>query len=162
MRECFGNLIVVTLIVPIALSGAQSFAGTPHPFEGTWVLNLQRSKDANPGRLPQSEILHIQEREGGLTLTADQVYPQEKPLHVEYSVKYDGKDYPVKGSPTADTVALKRINSNTIETTRRRNGKVLFTFSTVISKDGKTRTSTFEGRNVEGKPVSWIAVFDKQ
>jgi hypothetical protein len=155
MRACLRNVIVVTLAVPIALCGA-------HPFAGTWILNLEKSKDANPGRLPQSETLYIEEREGGLKLTADQMYHGERPLHVEYDVQYDGKYYPVKGSPTADTVALRRINTNTIETTRKRDGKVLFTFRTVISQDGKTRTSTFRGTNAKGEPVSWVAVFDKQ
>ena len=155
MRACLRNVILVALLVPVAFCEA-------HPFAGTWRLNLVKSKDASPARLPLSETLYIEERDGSMKLTADQVYPQEKPLHVEYDVRYDGKDYPVKGSPTGDTVALRRINANTLETRRKRDGKLLFTFVTVISQDGKTRTSTFAGKNAKGERISWVAVFDKQ
>jgi hypothetical protein len=36
------------------------------------------------------------------------------------------------------------------------------TVTTKVSKDGKTRTSTFTGKNTEGKDVHNVVVFDKQ
>ena len=38
----------------------------------------------------------------------------------EYTAQYDGKDYPITGSQTADTVALKRIDARTIERTDKK------------------------------------------
>jgi hypothetical protein len=92
----------------------------------------------------------------------EQVNAQGKPVHVEYSAKYDGEDYPETGSPAGDTIALKRINANTLETTAKKDGKVVATSRVVISKDGKTRTNTFKGKSKEGEPISWTVAFDGQ
>ncbi len=42
--------------------------------------------------------------------TIDIVDAQGNKIHSEASVKFDGKDYPLKGSPIADAVSVKRIN----------------------------------------------------
>ena len=46
------------------------------------------------------------------------------------------------GNPTFDTISLKRIDTHTVEFTRKRAGKVVRTGTNVVSKDGKTRTQT--------------------
>jgi hypothetical protein len=133
------------------------------PFAGTWKINLNKSKEASDHpRLPKSEIIKVEEQENGLNVANDYVSSKGESVHFEYSVKYDGKDYPVKGSPVIDTVVMKRINPNTIDGTEKKDGMVAFTFRSVISKDGKTRTSYLKGVDANGKPVSWTAVFDKQ
>ncbi len=155
MREHLRNLIFAIFVVPIALWGADRQAGT-------WKLNLEKSKYTSDVPAPKSLTLNIQEQEGGLKLTVDGEDAQGKPIHVEWNAKYDGKDYPLTGSPTSDTIALKRINASTIETTSKKDGKVVTTVRSVVSKDGKTRTSTWKGKNAKGEPISWIVVYDKQ
>ena len=46
--------------------------------------------------------------------------------------------------------------------TLKKGGKVVMTVISVVSKDGKTRTSTFKGTDAAGKPVNNVAVYDKQ
>ncbi len=39
---------------------------------------------------------------------------------------------------------------------------MLITITTVVSKDGKTRTSTWKGKDAQGRNVNNVVVFDKQ
>jgi hypothetical protein len=57
---------------------------------------------------------------------------------------------------------LRVVDANTVETTQKKNGDVVMTFTTKVATDGKTRTSTYHGKNAEGKDVNNVVVFDKQ
>jgi hypothetical protein len=45
---------------------------------------------------------------------------------------------------------------------QKRDGKVVMTVTTKVSKDGNTWTSTWCGKNAEGKDVHNVVVFDKK
>ena len=78
--------------------------------------------------------------------------------------KYDGKDYPRSGiaEADADTVALKRIDANTVEEIQKKAGKVVLKGRQVVSKDGKMVTTTLTGTNTNGQRVRRALVYDKQ
>jgi hypothetical protein len=63
-----------------------------------------------------------------------------RPTGESYAAKFDGKDYPVKGSYGYDQVSLKRVNENSFEETDKLNGKVIEVDTWTVSKDGKTLT----------------------
>src|SRR5215471_8894102 len=106
------KVILALLVVPIALWAADRQAGT-------WKLNLEKSKYTADHPAPKNVTLKIQEQEGGLKVNVEGEDAQGNPIHVEYSAKYDGKDYPEIGSPMADTVALRRVDADTIESTSK-------------------------------------------
>lgn len=62
------------------------------------------------------------------------------PIGDSYTAKFDGKEYPVKGDPGITSVALKKIDANTIEETDRLNGQVIFISRMTVSPDGQTMT----------------------
>jgi hypothetical protein len=155
MHKRLRKVIFAMLLIPMALWGIDRQAGT-------WKMNLEKSKDASDIPAPKGETVVVEEQEGGLKVVSNGLNAEGKPTHFEYSVKYDGKDYPVTGSPAVDTVAARKIDANTIETIRKKNGIVVTTNTSVISKDGKTRTNTFKGKNAKGELRTWIHVFDKQ
>ena len=128
---------------------------------GTWKMNPEKSK-YSPGPAPKDLTVVVESDENNYKLDATGTDGEGKPTHVQYSAKFDGKDYPASGIPNADTVSLKRIDASTIETQQKKNGKVVMTVTTKVSKDGKTRTSTWHGKNAEGKDVHNVVVFDKQ
>ena len=78
--------------------------------------------------------------------------------------KFDGKDDPVTGSMPggADMIAIKRVNTHTMDATQRKDGKVLSTAKVEISKDGETATVTANNKDVSGQPIGYVSVFDKQ
>jgi hypothetical protein len=46
--------------------------------------------------------------------------------------------------------------------TRKKEGQVITTIRSVVSADGKTRTSTWSGKDSKGNPETWTVVLDKQ
>ena len=74
----------------------------------------------------------------------------------------EGKDFPVKGNPDYDMTALKRVDSHTIEFTRKKGGKVVQTMRSTVAKDGKSRTVTVTGVNAQGQKLNSNAVYTKQ
>src|SRR5262249_12586637 len=155
MRTCLRNTILILLVTSVGLWAADRQVGT-------WKLNLEKSKYTADHPAPKSVTLNIQEQEGGLKVNVDGEDAQGNPIHISFTAKYDGKDYPMTGSATTDTIALKRIDANTIETTSKKHGEVVTTVRSVVSRDGKTRTSTWKGKNAKGEPETWVAVYDKQ
>jgi hypothetical protein len=128
---------------------------------GTWKLNLARSK-LGPGPAPRSltstiEAVGDQTRMTGVRINADGAR-----LEARFTVRMDGKDYPLSGSANADTVSLKRVDFRTIERTDKRAGKVVETSTTVFSADGKTSTTTGKGRCSRGEEFEYVAVNEKQ
>jgi hypothetical protein len=157
MRTLSFTVAVATFAMSIALSAQTKV----DPAVGTWKLNVAKSK-YSPGPAPKSQTLKFEAWDGGLKLTTDGVDGEGKPTHSEYAAKFDGKDYPFKGNPNADAIALKRIDDYTIEATWKKGGKATITSRTVISKDGKTRTSTQTGKDAQGRDVNNTVVFEKQ
>lgn len=150
---------VVVLGVAMVLASAVVLAQSD-PHVGTWVLSLEKSKYA-PGTAPKSQISVFAVAGDGLKVRtrADTTTGTN---NTEYTATFDGKDHPVKGNPDWDTTSLKRIDSHTIEFTRKKAGKVVQTARSTVAKDGKTRTVTVTGVNAQGQKVNTSALYIKQ
>ncbi len=152
--------IFTTLLLLGALALAVTAAAADQ-HSGTWKMNPAKSK-YSPGPAPKSTTVKVEADEKGVEIDAKIVNADGSPTHVEYDAKFDGKDYPVTGLPNADTVSVKRIDADTIEATMKKGGQVTMIVTTKVSKDGKTRTSTFKGKDAEGHEVHNVVVSDKQ
>lgn len=158
----------VLLLAVVALLTARVSAGDLRA--GTWKLNIEKSK-YSPGPPPTGpNTQKIEAVENGIKMVADGVNAKGQKTHNEYTVRYDGKDYPqhpmLDGKPdpnAADTtLSTKKIDDYTYESTTKRKGVVLVTIKEVISKDGKTRTATITGKNAQGQEVNNVVVYEKQ
>ncbi len=154
----FAIFTTVLLLAALALA-VTAAAADQH--SGTWKMNPAKSK-YSPGPAPKSTTVKVEADEKGVEIDAKIVNADGSPAHVEYDAKFDGKDYPVTGLPYADTVSVKRIDANTIEATMKKGGQVTMIVTTKVSEDGKTRTSTFKGKDAEGHVVHNVVVSDKQ
>jgi hypothetical protein len=151
----FTAMAVLTVAFTVAAQSAD-------PGFGTWKLNLAKSK-YSPGPPPKTAIRKVEPWEGGLKETADGVNGQGQATHTEISAKFDGKDYAVKGAPTANTTrAYKRTDGHNFEFVTKVDGKVMTTIRVVHSKDGKTVTGTQTGKDAQGQTVNNTTVWDKQ
>lgn len=156
MRIGRKSLLAILLLASAALWGADSN-------EGTWKLNPAKSKYTTDHPAPKSLTVTFKEQPDGLVLDAVGVDAKGGPIKIHWAAKFDGKDYPsTGGADGADTVSLKRLDGDTIETTNKKNGQVITTVRSVVSKDGKMRTSTWSGKDSKGTPETWTVVFDKQ
>jgi hypothetical protein len=146
--------LVVTLAA--AASGVQAQADAT---VGTWKLNLAKTK-YNAGQAPKSTTLVIEAAGQGVKLTSNTVLADGSARKISYTATYDGKDAAVTGTPDYDTISLTKT-ANGSEGSRKKAGKVLQTFTRVVSADGKTMTVTSTGTNAAGK-VDNVQVYDKQ
>src|SRR5215475_3421363 len=144
----------------VVISPLSSFAQTD-PIIGTWKLNLAKSK-FNPGPPPKSQTLTYEAVGQGVKVTVKITDAEGKPIDIQSTFNYDGKDYPVTGDPNVDAIALKRIDQHTVEFARKKAGKVVVTGTSVVSKDGKTMTLTAKGTNAKGEKTSSTGVYEKQ
>jgi hypothetical protein len=97
-----------------------------------------------------------------IKVAIDEVGADGKAAHNEWTGKFDGKDYPVTGDPTADTRAYKKVDDHTLTYTNKKGGKVVLAGRVVVAADGKSRTVTFNGKDAAGKKITSTAVYDKQ
>jgi hypothetical protein len=140
------------------LAGAACLAADPQM--GTWKLNEAKSK-ITPGTLKNTHVVYSSML-GQVKIKSDGIDGSGKPVHVEWSGKFDGKDYPVIGDPNSDGRSYTKVNERTLTTTNKKNGKVTVTGQIVVSLDGKTRTLTLTGTTPKGKKFKNVAVYDKQ
>jgi hypothetical protein len=148
-------LVVVSLLVTVPLV-AQS-----DPAAGTWKLNTAKSR-YSPGPVPESNVITIVAVDNGLKVSAQGIGPDGKPTSTNYTVTFDGTDKPVAGSPDYDSTSGKRINGNTTEQTRKKEGKMVQTQRREVSADGKTMTITTRGKDIDGRTINNVAVYEKQ
>jgi hypothetical protein len=130
---------------------------------GSWKLNVAKSTyDSGPP--PRNATRTIETRSNGTRQRTEGVDAAGNPVAYEYSADYDGKDYPLTGSGTpndADSIALRRIDNVTVEATLKKDGAVVQTTRSVLSKDGKVLTYTSKG-NAHGQPTSSVTVWERQ
>src|SRR3984893_6775455 len=147
-----------TLLVALALSVTPA-AADQH--SGTWKMDPAKSK-YSPGPAAKSLTLKVESDEIGVKIDSEGVDGERNPSHVQYDAKFDGKDYPTTGLPYGDTVSVKRIDANTIQATIKKGDQAVMTVTSKVSADGKTRTSTFKGKDAQGHDVHNVVVYDKQ
>ena len=131
------------------------------PAIGTWKLNVAKSK-YSPGPVPKSATITFEPSGDGIKRTGESVSADGQTTSFSYTAQFDGKDYPVIGNPNADTIAIKRINAYTTQSTLKKGGKVTTTARRVVSKNGKALTLTITGTTPDGKPMKNVAVYEKQ
>ncbi len=127
---------------------------------GTWKLNETKSKLA--AGVGKNSTVVYEAAGDDVKVTVDGTDRDGKPLHNEWTGKFDGKDYPVTGDPESDARSYKTVDDRTLELTVKKGGKVTVTGRIVVSADGKTRTVTTSGTDPQGKTFKSIAVYDKQ
>lgn len=148
--------IFIAVAVPVGLP-----AQTSDPASGTWELNLAKSK-YSPGPPPKSQTRTYDISGQRVKYTAKGIDAQGKPTLVQYSATYDGKDYPITGSPDSDAISFKRVDASTIQFTQKKAGKVVITGTRVVSKDGKVLTVTSTWTNAAGQTTNNVQVFEKR
>jgi hypothetical protein len=127
---------------------------------GIWKLNEAKSK-ISPGTAKNLTVVYAAAGDS-VKITVDGVDADGKPAHNEWTGKFDGKDYALKGDPAADMRSYKRVDDHTLSLTNKKGGKATLTGSIVVSADGKSRTLTINGTDAKGKKFTSTAVYDKQ
>lgn len=135
-----------------------------NPFEGTWKLNLTKSK-FEPGPAPKSLTRTVAVQGDEIKYTFEGIAADGKPISYGFTVKYDGKDNPVSGSGMpggADSISIRLVGTNKAEAIQKRGGKEVGKSEAEVSKDGKITTVKTNGTTMDGKTLHSVSVYDKQ
>ena len=162
MRSILRNAIVGLALTILATGTTGVLAqGKNLPEVGTWKLNVEKSR-YSPGPAPKSLTVKIEAAGKGIKFASEGVAADGKPIATAYTTDFDGKDHPLKGSPVADMVSVRRIDAQTAERSDKKAGKVMLTQTREVAKDGKTFTVNITGTNDKGEPVNNRLFFEKQ
>jgi|SRR3954470_23250467 len=156
MRSILVRTILGLAILSVGMFGADNTIGT-------WKRDMAKSKltplPANPIK---SLTIVYQAMDGGVKVTATGERKDGTAINGSYAPKYDGKPVPATGT-TWDTTSMKQVDANTVTFENiKTGGKYHVTGRTVVSKDGKTMTTTVKGTNEDGKPLAGTYIYDKQ
>lgn len=149
----------------VLLSLALCFVGVAVCFAenanmGSWKLNEAKSKLSPGGQ--KGDMVMYEAAGDSVKVSVDGTGGDGKPMHSEWTGKFDGKEYPVTGDPNADMRSYKEVNDHTLEITNKKEGKVTTKGRIAVAADGKTRTVTLKGTDAKGNKISSTAVYDKQ
>jgi hypothetical protein len=147
-------LTAVLCLVAVAVAFAQD------PNVGAWKLNEAKSKIA-AGAAKNVTVVYTAVGDS-YKCVVDGVDATGKPSHNEWTGKFDGKDYPVTGDPSADTRSLTLVKPGHYTLTNKKAGKTVVTGTVEFSADNKTRTLTTHMTDAAGKKLTSIAVYDRQ
>ncbi len=153
--------MLVALVVGVALSAPAVMEAQRDALVGTWVLNVAKST-YSPGPPPKRQVSVYEALGQGVKVSVTSTSADGKKTAYSFTANMDGKDVPVTGNPDWDTVAVKRMGPDTLEFTRKKDGKVVQTATLVLAKDGKSRTVTTTGVNAKGVKIKNVAVYERQ
>jgi hypothetical protein len=128
---------------------------------GTWKMNPSKST-FSPGPAPKSLVTTFEPDGKSVKWKSERIGADDKAATATYTGVYDGKEYPLVGSPTADAIVLKRIDAYTTERINKKGGEVVTTERRVVAKDGKSYVTTVTGKTAKGEPVAHRMYFEKQ
>jgi glyoxylase-like metal-dependent hydrolase (beta-lactamase superfamily II) len=138
--------------------------GPADPFDGTWVLDVGRSRYVPSANMPYR-------RETTLSIEGDAITQStstwrrsqgnDSPLvRVSYSAKLDGKEYPVEAS--SSRVALRRLNPSTVERTATGERSSKETATWTLSADRQELTMVTSGTDATGAAYSSTQVYSRK
>jgi endonuclease YncB( thermonuclease family) len=149
---------VVFALALCFIGAALSFAENPNM--GTWKLDEAKSH-IPAGFMKNSTVVYAADGDN-VKVTTDGTDRDGKPMHTEWTGKFDGKDYPLSGDPTADSRSYRKLNERVLLLANKKDGKAVTSGRIIVSADGKTRTLKVSGTDSSGKKASSEAVYEKQ
>ena len=158
------NLLTGLIVLGLAVAALPQLGFAQSvPWLGTWQLNLAKSKYI-PGPAPKSQTVYIQGEGQSRKLTAVGINPAGNVLGPAVWSEYveDGKPHPVTGNPNFDSQTYTRVDANTINISRLKEGKTVGTATLLVSPDGKTMTFNNSTTQATGRQFNETQVYDKQ
>jgi hypothetical protein len=133
-----------------------------HPaWLGEWRLNLARST-YDPGPPPYRRASYrIEPWRDGLKVVNDMVRERGGVVHVEWTGRFDGQDYPVQGVEEYVTYAYRRVDERAYDIVIKVDGRLTAVSHAALAPDGSAITTTTTGRDARGAEVTTITVYER-
>jgi hypothetical protein len=128
---------------------------------GTWTLNLAKSVYV-PGPPPYARAQYaIEPWKDAIKVTYDMVYPRGGTSHWEWTGKFDGQPYPLQGIDEYVTYAYQRVDDRTYDVVVRIDDRSVGVSRVTLSVDGKSITTTTQGKDSAGRVITTTTVYEK-
>ena len=135
---------------------------TMNPDVGTWKLNAAQSKYSPDYPMqPKEATLVVSEIGDENELALSGTLVNGSPISLKYTHPQGGGA--IKPAPFGyDASILIIVTPHEFYTTSLKGGKQLALSHVVISADGRTKRHMMKGTWPDGKPIEYLAVWDKQ
>ncbi len=145
--------VAFCLLATVACFAAESMVGT-------WKLNDAKSK-IPAGVAKNSTVTYTTEGDK-FKCVIDGTDAAGNPVRTEWTGKFDGKEYPLSGDPSADSRAITQQDARHFRVVEEKGGKPIASGTIVLSPDGKSRTVTIRATSAKGQRVTSTAVYEKE
>jgi hypothetical protein len=125
---------------------------------GRWKLNWQRSHSSGP--VPKSVIRTYATAADGVRVSEDWIGADGNDAKIDYTAKYDGKEYPV-GNTNRRSVVFTRHNAHLAEGLSKVDNILAYTFKRMVSRDRKTLIIEMLRKDPAGKKSKEVLVYDR-
>ena len=148
---CVG--LLAALLVAISVH-----AETRAPWFGTWEQVPPQRKWFDPW--PYRKVtLRIEPWEDGLRVVYDMVRRRGGMTHMEWTGRFDGRDYPVQGVDYVLTNAYRRLGDRSYEIVVRMDGRTVAVATAVVSPDSRNLDVVTKENDAQGRPVQTRASY---
>ncbi|HVN80764.1 MAG TPA: hypothetical protein VMW38_17360 [Terriglobia bacterium] len=127
-------------------------------FSGVWRLNLAQSDIPD---VTKSQTLTIETNGSWVRMREELLNNKGETLIITVDGNFDGQDYPVKGTPFADTVAYRLLDQRTIEGIAKKGGKVIVKETAVLSESSNTVHVTYLSVDDQGNTTTSFGIFER-
>ena len=104
-------------------------------------------------------MLQLSARGDELMAVYDMVGTRGGVTHIEWTGRFDGRDYPVQGVDYVMTNAYQRIDDRGYEITVKVDGRPAATTRATVSADGNTLTVVTRERDAAGRTTESTSVY---
>lgn len=157
----FLQSIALGLVIAFVAGPVASAADQPDPAIGTWTLNLAKSK-YHGDTAPKSMTRVYSAAAAGTDMKVTGVAADGTPIAQSATLTYDGKDCPLKGGTTYDSLSLIKVNGSTVKSDLKKGGQIVGHTTRSVSAKGKVLTLSTALKTAKGGTVHDVAVFDRQ
>lgn len=135
------------------------------PLAGTWKLNVPKSTFGGNTKPPKEETLVIQEQGDNLVQIVKGIAADGSPTSYRTTVSRTGGEVKaLEGVPPAGTsrvVSKRKADSNILDSTTMRDGKVIQTLHAVTNGDGKTMRVEIKRTDAQGRSSEDVILYDR-
>jgi hypothetical protein len=158
IRQLTGTALAAVLAVAFGIAIAAQAAD---PLMGTWTLDAAKSS-YKPGPAMKTATVVISGTASETKVAVDATMADGTPMKWGYTSAGDGKDVPVTGHPAYDMASVTLTGPLNRTIVYKKQGKVMATAKTSVSKDGTTLTVTTTGTDAKGQAMHNVSVYTKQ
>jgi hypothetical protein len=127
------------------------------PLTGFWSLDVGASQFSTP--TPTEWTLDISAQQTRMTVTEHIARADGTTLRVTFAPQFDGRYYPVDGSPVMDSISFVRQSERVLEVSAQKAGATSMRDTTEVSLDSQTLTIKYRVFSGGKAVANGIAVF---